>query len=174
MLDEVEQTNISLEEKSEPLDLLPKYKSKFLANMSHELRTPLNSILIMAEMLQKNSDKNLSAKQIESAEIIHTSGMELLALINDILSLSKIEYGVVTIECSNIILEDLAAWITRSFEQIAKQKKLKFEVVLAENLPPSMQADVKRTQQIIKNLISNALKFTEIGSVTLKDRKSVV
>ncbi len=164
---EVEQARSALEEKAKQLALTSKYKSEFLANMSHELRTPLNSLLILSDQLSKNVDGNLNPKQVNFAKIIHASGNELLSLINDILDLSKIESGTVTVEVGGLPLADLQDHMERMFSHIAESKALKFDVTLDKNLPLVMQTDAKRLQQVLKNLLSNAFKFTEKGQVSL-------
>jgi signal transduction histidine kinase/CheY-like chemotaxis protein/HAMP domain-containing protein len=164
---EVEQARQALEEKAKQLALTSKYKSEFLANMSHELRTPLNSLLILSDELSKNKDQNLSEKQVEFAKTIHASGTDLLALINDILDLSKIESGTVVVDAGDVNLRDLHDYVERSFRHFADTKKLAFEVRRGLGLPKMMQTDAKRLQQILKNLLSNAFKFTEHGQVSL-------
>ncbi|MDP8917158.1 MAG: response regulator, partial [Pseudomonadota bacterium] len=164
---EVEQAKAALEEKAEQLALTSKYKSEFLANMSHELRTPLNSLLILSKLLAGNSQGNLTEKQVEFAKNIHDAGADLMGLINDILDLSKIESGTVTLDIGELSLGQLKEQTQRMFAQIAQEKKLDFQVELAEDLPRSMYTDDKRLQQIIKNLLSNAFKFTEQGSVKM-------
>ena len=162
---EVEQARQALEEKAEQLALTSKYKSEFLANMSHELRTPLNSLLILSDQLCKNPDGNLSAKQVEFAKTIHSSGNDLLMLINDILDLSKIESGTVAVDASELRVDDLHRSVERSFRHFAESKHVDFVVELLQPLPKTMVTDVKRLQQIIKNLLSNAFKFTHDGQV---------
>jgi HAMP domain-containing protein/signal transduction histidine kinase/DNA-binding response OmpR family regulator len=164
---EVEQAKRDLEEKAEQLALTSKYKSEFLANMSHELRTPLNSLLILSKLLAENTQGNLSEKQVEFARSIHHAGSDLLGLINDILDLSKIESGTVTLDIGETTFTSLRDHMDRTFSQIAQDKKLDFEVELDSELPRSMYTDDKRLQQVIKNLLSNAFKFTEKGSVRL-------
>ncbi|MEO8154884.1 MAG: HAMP domain-containing protein [Rhizobacter sp.] len=164
---EVEQARQALEEKAEQLALTSKYKSEFLANMSHELRTPLNSLLILSDQLCKNSDGNLTPKQVEFAKTIHLSGNDLLMLINDILDLSKIESGTVAVDVSELRLEDLQRSVDRSFRHVAESKHVEFEITAKPPLPKTIVTDVKRLQQIIKNLLSNAFKFTHQGSVCL-------
>jgi len=164
---EVEQARQALEEKAEQLALTSKYKSEFLANMSHELRTPLNSLLILSDQLCKNSDGNLTPKQVEFAKTIHLSGNDLLMLINDILDLSKIESGTVAVDVSELRLEDLQRAVDRSFRHVAESKHVDFEIRAESPLPKTIVSDVKRLQQIIKNLLSNAFKFTHQGSVSL-------
>src|SRR4029078_3966282 len=163
---EVEQARQALEEKAKQLALTSKYKSEFLANMSHELRTPLNSLLLLSDQLTKNADGNLSTRQVESAKTIHASGNDLLALINDILDLSKIESGTVVVDVSELRLLDLQRYVERTFRHVAESKQAGFEVHLDPALPKSMSNDIKRMQQIIKNLLSNAFKFTHEGSVS--------
>ncbi|WP_332677577.1 HAMP domain-containing protein [Brevundimonas sp.] len=165
---EVEQARFALEEKAEQLALTSKYKSEFLANMSHELRTPLNSLLILSKMLSENTQGNLTPKQVEFSRNIHAAGSDLLGLINDILDLSKIESGTVTLDIGEMALESLRDQMHRTFAQIAQDKKLDFSIDIDPELPPSMYTDDKRLLQIIKNLLSNAFKFTESGSVRLR------
>jgi HAMP domain-containing protein/signal transduction histidine kinase/CheY-like chemotaxis protein len=163
---EVEQARQALEEKAEQLALTSKYKSEFLANMSHELRTPLNSLLILSDQLCKNPDGNLSPKQVEFSKTIHSSGNDLLMLINDILDLSKIESGTVAVDASELRVDDLHRSVERGFRHFAESKHVDFVVELKHPLPKTMITDVKRLQQIIKNLLSNAFKFTHEGQVT--------
>jgi signal transduction histidine kinase/HAMP domain-containing protein/DNA-binding response OmpR family regulator len=167
---EVEQARQALEEKATQLALTSKYKSEFLANMSHELRTPLNSLLLLSDKLAKNAEGNLSPRQIESSKTIHASGNDLLALINDILDLSKIESGTVVADISELRLLDLQRYVERTFRHVAEAKQVQFEMVLDPQVPRVMFTDIKRMQQIIKNLLSNAFKFTHEGSVSLKVR----
>ena len=164
---EVEQARQALEEKAEQLALTSKYKSEFLANMSHELRTPLNSLLILSDQLCKNSEGNLLPKQVEFAKTIHLSGNDLLALINDILDLSKIESGTVAVDASELRLDDLQRSVERSFRHVADSKHVEFVIDAQAPLPRTIVTDVKRLQQIVKNLLSNAFKFTHQGQVTL-------
>ncbi|WP_254173504.1 HAMP domain-containing protein [Planktothrix pseudagardhii] len=165
---EIEQARRSLEEKAEQLALTSKYKSEFLANMSHELRTPLNSLLILARLLSENSDSNLSLKQVEYAQTIHAAGTDLLGLINDILDLAKIESGTISVEIDQILFSELQNYIDRTFRQVAVDKGLNFLVDFDSKLPKGIYTDPKRLQQILKNLLSNAFKFTEKGQVTLR------
>jgi len=165
---EVEQAKLALEEKAEQLALTSKYKSEFLANMSHELRTPLNSLLILSKLLSDNAQGNLSDKQVEFARNIHDAGSDLLGLINDILDLSKIESGTVTLDIGEMSFGSLRDQMDRTFSQLAADKKLDFGVEIDPGLPRAMYTDDKRLQQIIKNLLSNAFKFTEKGQVKLK------
>uniref|UniRef100_UPI0035A0D327 HAMP domain-containing protein n=2 Tax=Hyalangium versicolor TaxID=2861190 RepID=UPI0035A0D327 len=164
---EVERARSSLEEKAEQLTIISKYKSEFLANMSHELRTPLNSLLILAKLLSDNKDGNLSGKQVEYANTIYASGGDLLTLINEILDLSKVEAGKMQVEPRDILLTDLNQFVDRSFRPVADQKNLSFTVELAPNTPRSIRTDPQRLQQILKNLLSNAFKFTDTGSVKM-------
>jgi HAMP domain-containing protein/signal transduction histidine kinase/CheY-like chemotaxis protein len=164
---EVEQARQELEEKARQLALTSKYKSEFLANMSHELRTPLNSLLILSDQLSKNTDGNLTGKQTEFAKTIHSSGNDLLNLINDILDLSKIESGTVAVDVSELRLEDLGRFVERTFRHVAESKSVGFQVELDDAAPGTMLTDAKRLQQIIKNLLSNAFKFTHRGHVSL-------
>ena len=165
---EVEQAKAALEEKAEQLALTSKYKSEFLANMSHELRTPLNNLLILAKMLQENTERNLTSKQVNYAETIHTSGTDLLALINDILDLSKIESGKMDVEIGSVRFHDLQDYCARTFRHVADGKGLEFAIELGHKLPDSIHTDAKRLQQVLKNLLSNALKFTGQGFVKLR------
>jgi HAMP domain-containing protein/CheY-like chemotaxis protein/signal transduction histidine kinase len=164
---EVEQAKLALEEKATQLALSSKYKSEFLANMSHELRTPLNSLLILAQQLSDNPEGNLTGKQVEFAKTIHGSGSDLLTLINDILDLSKIESGTVTLDVSEYRFSNLRNYVDRTFRHMAEAKHLGFQVDLAENLPTAVMTDTTRLQQVLKNLLSNAFKFTSHGQVAL-------
>ena len=164
---EVEQAKLALEDKATQLALSSKYKSEFLANMSHELRTPLNSLLILAQQLADNPDQNLVPRQVEFARTIHASGSDLLTLINDILDLSKIESGTVTLEVTKYPLEQLQHYVLRTFSHMAELKQLAFSVVIEPGLPAAISTDITRLQQILKNLLSNAFKFTARGRITL-------
>ncbi|HXC39759.1 MAG TPA: HAMP domain-containing protein [Burkholderiales bacterium] len=165
---EVEQARRALEEKAAELALTSKYKSEFLANMSHELRTPLNPILILSQQLGDNSVGNLSSKQVEFARNINSSASDLLNLINDVLDLSKIESGTVSVEIEDIAFGSLHDNIERNFRHVADAKNLPFRVHFADNLPATMESDPKRLQQILKNLLSNAVKFTSHGHVEVR------
>jgi HAMP domain-containing protein/CheY-like chemotaxis protein/signal transduction histidine kinase len=168
---EVENAKRSLEEKARQLALTSKYKSEFLANMSHELRTPLNSLLILAKLLADNGDANLTDKQVEFAATIYSSGQDLLTLINEILDLSKIESGMMTINLVDIGFGELADFVDRTFRQVAQDKSLDFNINLAPNLPAAIHTDATRLHQVLKNLLGNAFKFTEKGGVTLRVEK---
>jgi signal transduction histidine kinase/HAMP domain-containing protein/CheY-like chemotaxis protein len=172
--DEVERTNEevelakrALEEKAEQLALTSKYKSEFLANMSHELRTPLNSLLLLAQSLSENTDGNLSTRQVEYARTIHASGADLMELINDILDLSKIESGTMAINAGLVRFKELERFAERTFRQVASGKKLEFSIDAAPDLTDALETDGKRLQQVLRNLLSNAFKFTETGRVEL-------
>jgi signal transduction histidine kinase/CheY-like chemotaxis protein/HAMP domain-containing protein len=164
---EVEQARQALEEKAKQLALTSKYKSEFLANMSHELRTPLNSLLILSDQLSRNHDGNLTPKQMEFAKTIHSAGNDLLNLINDILDLSKIESGTVVIDAGEIRFSDLHDYVDRTFRHVAEAKNVEFHIAIDPSVPRGIVTDSKRLQQILKNLLSNAFKFTEKGSVRL-------
>jgi signal transduction histidine kinase/DNA-binding response OmpR family regulator len=164
---EIEMARRALEEKAEQLALTSKYKSEFLANMSHELRTPLNSLLILSKLLADNAQGNLLEKQVEFARTINSAGSDLLNLINDILDLSKIESGTVTIEVGDMPMQNLKQHMERTFRQLAADKGLDFNVKFDAKLPQTIRTDEKRLQQIVLNLLSNAFKFTSKGSVTL-------
>ncbi|OYD93881.1 hybrid sensor histidine kinase/response regulator [Nostoc sp. 'Peltigera membranacea cyanobiont' 210A] len=165
---EIEQARLSLEDKAEQLALSSKYKSEFLANMSHELRTPLNSLLILAKLLTDNIDQNLTSKQVEYSQTIYSAGTDLLTLINDILDLAKIESGTMSIDMIPMPLAELGDVIERTFRQIAQSKGLAFTIEFTPELPNTIYSDVKRLQQVLKNLLSNAFKFTEHGEVRLR------
>jgi HAMP domain-containing protein/CheY-like chemotaxis protein/signal transduction histidine kinase len=165
---EIEQARRALEDKATELALTSKYKSEFLANMSHELRTPLNSILILGQQLSENPDGNLMPKQVEFARTIHGAGTDLLNLISDILDLSKIESGTVTVDAQEVLLSNLIEATARPFRHEADNRHLVFDVELDPNLGRTITTDSKRLQQVLKNLLSNAFKFTEQGSVQFK------
>ncbi|HEY1615748.1 MAG TPA: HAMP domain-containing protein [Rhizomicrobium sp.] len=165
---EIEQARRALEEKASELALTSKYKSEFLANMSHELRTPLNSILILGQQLTDNPDGNLSPKQVEFARTIHGAGTDLLNLISDILDLSKIESGTVTVDAEDIFVTNLVDALARPFRHEVEARQLSFEVQVDPELPVTVNTDSKRLQQVLKNLLSNAFKFTDKGGVRLR------
>jgi HAMP domain-containing protein/CheY-like chemotaxis protein len=164
---QIEQARRALEDKAEELALTSKYKSEFLANMSHELRTPLNSILILGQQLGENPEQNLTPKQVEFARTIHSAGTDLLNLISDILDLSKIESGTVTVEPADVSFSTLLETVARPFRHDAETRGLSFDVQLDPKLGRSIVTDQKRLQQVLKNLLSNAFKFTEHGGVRL-------
>lgn len=165
---DLEDVRRELERRASELEVTSKYKSEFLANMSHELRTPLNSILLLSRDLADNSKGNLNQPQVESATIIQKSGNELLQLIDEILDLSKVEAGRMTLKLVDAPLREVAAYVDRGFKRVASEKGLVFNVVMEDSLPESIRTDRQRLEQILKNLLSNALKFTEEGSVTLE------
>jgi len=164
---EIEQARRALEEKAKELVLTSKYKSEFLANMSHELRTPLNSILVLGQQLSDNPDGNLTPKQVEFSRTIHGAGTDLLNLISDILDLSKIESGTVSVEAQEVFFGGMLDTVARPFRHEAENRKLAFDVHVDPHLPRSLVTDSKRLQQVLKNLLSNAFKFTEQGGVRL-------
>jgi CheY-like chemotaxis protein/signal transduction histidine kinase len=165
---EIEQARRALEEKAKELALTSKYKSEFLANMSHELRTPLNSILVLGQQLAENADGNLTPKQVEFSRTIHGAGTDLLNLISDILDLSKIESGTVSVEAEEVMFSSLLEMVARPFRHEAENQKLAFDILADPRLTRSLVTDSKRLQQVLKNLLSNAFKFTEQGSVRLR------
>ena len=164
---EIELARGAVEEKAAELALTSKYKSEFLANMSHELRTPLNSILILGQQLADNPDGNLTAKQVEFARTVHGAGSDLLNLISDILDLSKIESGTVTVEAEEVLFSNLLDMVARPFRHEAETRKLSFEVRIDSSLGRSLVTNSTRLQQVLKNLLSNAFKFTAQGGVRL-------
>ncbi|TCZ71438.1 response regulator, partial [Flaviaesturariibacter aridisoli] len=161
---------------AEQLQLTSKYKSEFLANMSHELRTPLNSLLILAQQLYENHEGNLTEKQVRYAKTIHSCGDDLIQLINDILDLSKIESGYISTDFVNVRFNEITSFVETTFKHVSENKNLKFLIEMDKRLPDVLETDVQRLNQILKNLLSNAFKFTEKGGVTLKifepDRKA--
>jgi signal transduction histidine kinase/CheY-like chemotaxis protein len=165
---EIESARAGLEEKATQLALSSKYKSEFLANMSHELRTPLNSLLILSRLLADNGDGNLSPQQVEFATTIHSAGNDLLALINDILDLSKVEAGKMELDLGPVALADVCEDVERSFRPVGEEKGLSFEITLDDALPTSIVTDEQRLQQVLRNLLSNAFKFTHKGTVALR------
>jgi len=162
---EVEQAKIALEEKADQLALTSKYKSEFLANMSHELRTPLNTMLILSKVLCENEEARMTAREVRMVETIHSCGSELLSLISDILDLSKIESGMMTVQLSEVPLADLREYVDRTFRHLAEAKGLLFHVEADPGVPEIIYTDAKCLQQVIRNLLSNAIKFTERGEV---------
>jgi CheY-like chemotaxis protein/signal transduction histidine kinase/HAMP domain-containing protein len=165
---EVEVARKALEEKADQLTLTSKYKSEFLANMSHELRTPLNSLQILANELISNRDGNLTDKQIQFAKTINACGDDLIQLINDILDLSKIESGYISVDYSPISFDEISKFVGSTFNPISEAKHLKFTIQMDEDLPEQIETDSQRLNQILKNLLSNSFKFTEKGEVSLK------
>jgi signal transduction histidine kinase/DNA-binding response OmpR family regulator/CHASE3 domain sensor protein len=164
---DLERVNASVELKARELEQASRYKSDFLANMSHELRTPLNSSLILAKLLADNRDGNLTEEQVKYAETIQSSGNDLLTLINDILDLSKIEAGHVQITSESLALERLAGNLKQVFQPVAQQKGLEFVLEVAPLCPARIETDIQRLEQVLKNLLSNAFKFTESGRISV-------
>jgi signal transduction histidine kinase/DNA-binding response OmpR family regulator/HAMP domain-containing protein len=165
---EVEQSKRLIEEKVSQLAVSSKYKSEFIANMSHELRTPLNSLLILAQQLEDNPDDNMTETQVEYASVIHSSGRELLTLLNSILDLAKVESGTVRAENSDVAVGELRTGLLREFEPVARGKNLDYSIHLTDDCPDIIVTDPQRLRQILKNLLSNAFKFTERGIVDLR------
>jgi HAMP domain-containing protein/CheY-like chemotaxis protein len=170
--DEVEAARLALEEKAEQLALTSKYKSEFLANMSHELRTPLNSLLILSKLLVENKEGNLDEKQIEYAQTIHSSGSDLLTLINDVLDLSKVEAGKMDVTLTDVSFSEVKTTIERSFKPMALEKGLNFDITINDDAPATIRTDGQRLEQVLRNLLSNAFKFTPQGSVKVAIRKA--
>ncbi|MFE1326497.1 HAMP domain-containing protein [Streptomyces sp. NPDC058741] len=164
---QIEQARQELETRAQQLSLASKYKSEFLANMSHELRTPLNSLLILAQLLAQNPSRNLTPKQVEYAQIIHSAGSDLLQLINDILDLSKVEAGKMDVTPERVTLRQLIEYVEATFRPMTTQKSLDFTVTTATGAPADVLTDDSRLRQVLRNLLSNAVKFTEQGSVEL-------
>ncbi len=164
----VQQRTVELEERAEQLAMTSKYKSEFLSNMSHELRTPLNSLLILSQLLAENDEHNMSEQQIKYAKTIQGAGKDLLELISDILDLSKIESGTVTPDLQDVSFTNVREQLERAFRHVAQSRGLGFGVELAPGLPPSLYTDSQRLQQVMKNLLSNAFKFTEKGQVSVR------
>jgi len=174
---EVEASKKDIEQKTKQLEISSRFKSEFLANMSHELRTPLNSLLILSKDLSENRNKNLEPIQIESAEIIYKSGCDLLVLINEVLDLSKIEAGKMSLTIESVSLKNFANELIRDFKHHAEQKGLKLDAKLEKELPEFIRTDSQRLNQILKNLLSNAIKFTDKGSVSIaveRDTESTI
>ena len=177
--DDIRKKNEALElaqeeirQKAEALEIASRYKSEFLANMSHELRTPLNSILVLSEILSSNKNGVMTADEIEFAKIVHSSGTDLLELINDILDLSKVEAGKMEMEIEAVSPEDIQDYVIRTFTPFTQSKNIELLTELEKGIPGIIETDLQRLLQIIKNLMSNAIKFTEQGSVTLKIAKT--
>ena len=170
---ELQQTNEQLQQKAQELALASRYKSEFLANMSHELRTPLNSVLILGRQLAANSDGNLGSKQVEFARTIHEAGTDLLNLINDILDLSKVESRTVSVDIDEVLFSEFCEIVVRPFRHEAEIRRLSFDVNLDPTLDPIIATDSKRLQQVLKNLLSNAFKFTERGGVRFTIAKAL-
>ena len=164
---EVDDARKEIEKKASELALASRYKSEFLANMSHELRTPLNSLLLLAQSLTQNKEGNLTDDQVEALKIIYGGGNDLLNLINEILDLARIEAGRMDLKISPMRIEDLARGVRSSFRHLAKDKNLDFDVVVAGDAPDEIKSDGRRIEQIIKNLVSNAIKFTDEGGITV-------
>ncbi|CAL9280483.1 HAMP domain-containing protein [Streptomyces sp. SudanB52_2052] len=164
---QIEQARQELETRAQQLSLASKYKSEFLANMSHELRTPLNSLLILAQLLAQNPSRNLTPKQVEYAQIIHSAGSDLLQLINDILDLSKVEAGKMDVTPERVTLRQLIEYVEATFRPMTTQKSLEFTVTTAPGAPADLLTDDSRLRQVLRNLLSNAVKFTEQGGVEL-------
>ncbi|SDN54801.1 HAMP domain-containing protein [Streptomyces wuyuanensis] len=169
---EIEQARQELEERAKQLSRTSMYKSEFLANMSHELRTPLNSLLILAQLLAQNPEGNLTEKQVDYAEVIHSAGSDLLQLINDILDLSKVEAGKMDIHREPFALGQLLEYVEMTFRPLATERELEFRVVTAPGVPAEITTDEPRLRQVLRNLLSNALKFTERGGVELRVEKA--
>jgi len=165
---ELEEARKEIEKKAADLEKASRYKSEFLANMSHELRTPLNSIIVLSQLLDENKNNNLSEKEREFAKTINSSGQDLLALINDILDLSKVESGKLELNVERLYLQDITGFVESNFKPLVERKGLKLIIDVAKDAPEFIETDIQRVQQIIKNLISNAIKFTEEGSITFK------
>ncbi|QNP61898.1 hybrid sensor histidine kinase/response regulator [Streptomyces genisteinicus] len=165
---EIEQARQELEARAQQLSRTSMYKSEFLANMSHELRTPLNSLLILAQLLAQNLDGNLTAKQVDYAEVIHSAGADLLQLINDILDLSKVEAGKMPVHFAEFALQELVEYVEATFRPVAGERDLTFEVAAEPGTPATLVTDEARLRQILRNLLSNALKFTDRGTVELR------
>ncbi|MHA6252473.1 ATP-binding protein [Oceanobacillus sp. CAU 1775] len=162
------EATIALEEKAKELELASKYKSEFLANMSHELRTPLNSMLVLSKLLAENKEGTLNSKQIEYAQTIHSSTGDLHDIINDILDLSKIEYGNMTVDATESSVEAITKEMELHFKPVAEEKGIVYEVILHEDVPAIIYTDDKKLKQVLRNLIANAIKFTNEGKVKLE------
>src|SRR6476661_6358550 len=169
---EIEDARRALEDRAEQLALSSRYKSEFLANMSHELRTPLNSLLILAKLLADNPDQNLNRRQVEFAQTIHSSGTDLLQLINDILDLSKVEAGKMDVHPATVAVSGVVEYVEATFSPLTAEKDLRFSVAVSDEVPPTLVSDQHRLQQVLRNLLSNAVKFTASGEVKLVIRSS--
>ena len=169
----MQKAKLALEEKTRELLLSSQYKSEFLANMSHELRTPLNSLLILSQILEENKEGNLTKKQIQYANTIYSSGKDLLDIINEILDISKIESGKVDSQISEIDIKGILTFINHQFTAIAEQKDIQFDVTIQDDVPVIVYSDEQKIYQILKNLVANALKFTEEGSVKINVFRSI-
>lgn len=165
---ELREAQKEIEKKASDLEQASRYKSEFLANMSHELRTPLNSIIVLSQLLDENKNNHLSDKEREFAKTINSSGLDLLSLINDILDLSKVESGKLELNMERLYLNDLSEFVKHSFNAVLEEKGLKLNIETGKGAPAYIETDIQRVQQVIKNLISNAIKFTERGSVTFR------
>ncbi len=166
--EKLHQTQKIVEKKVRELEITSRYKSEFLANMSHELRTPLNSILILSQIIAANKEANLTKKQVESAEAINSSGSELLTLINEILDLSKVEAGKIDLTIEDVSLEQITKDLERTYQGVSAEKGVALKFVRAENIPPAIKTDAQRLQQILRNLLTNAFKFTDKGEIVLE------
>lgn len=164
---QIELAHRALEEKAEQLALISKYKSQFLANMSHELRTPLNSLLVLSQLLAENPEGNLSENEVDFAKTINDAGSELLAIISDILDLSKIESGTIVLHMDSVNIRELVSDVERGIKPMAIQKNLELVTKVSDDLPAAFTADAQRVAQVLRNLLSNAVKFTDKGTVTL-------
>ncbi len=169
----LQQAQREVEEKAQELEISSKYKSEFLANMSHELRTPLNSLLILSKLLTENKEGNLTGKQLEFTSTIHAAGSDLLELINEVLDLSKIEAGKMTLAIEAMNLQELSDYVTQNFQHVVEDKGLTFSIELAEDVPATIRTDRQRMKQIVKNFLSNALKFTTQGSLRVQINRPV-
>jgi signal transduction histidine kinase/HAMP domain-containing protein len=168
----LEQAQLEIRQKAEALEAASRYKSEFLANMSHELRTPLNSILVLSEILASNKNGGMTKEEVEFSNVIHASGKDLLDLINDILDLSKVEAGKLQIAVEPMYLDDIRVYVEKAFSPITASKKISLDVEMSDDIPESIKTDPQRVMQIIKNLMSNAIKFTDHGGVVLKMYKT--
>lgn len=170
----IAERNNEIQKKVEELALSTKYKSEFLANMSHELRTPLNSILLLSRLMAENPDENLNEDQVESAKVIQSSGSSLLTLIDEILDLAKIESGKMTLEYQDVVIDDVVKDLKSLFNPVFQEKRLEFNIDIEADVQKNIQTDRLRVDQVLRNLLSNALKFTKIGSIDLNIKKDPV